>query len=205
MDITDKNAKAAANRDPSVHQFFFPLFVSRSAALTEVETMALKEWHDYLDKLEDNNQKIFRKESGFKPFADKRKTSTFLRLRPPGWFKLINQSLMSQLTQMCTNHAPTGEYFKTSVWKYRDKPPSFFHCPCKNTGNYPPVLQTRDHILRACPLFEEARDRLRAHVWWIDRPKRSIGGLVRKKMIEHTLEYLKAGPFLRKHAPHEPP
>ena len=90
MDITDKNAKAAANHDPSVHQFFFPLFVSRSAALTEVETMALKEWHDYLDKLEDNNKKIFWKESGFKPFADKRKTSTFLRLRPPGWFKLIN-------------------------------------------------------------------------------------------------------------------
>ena len=149
---------------------------------------------------------LFRsKESGFKPFADRRKTSTFLRLRPPGWFKLINRSLMSQLTQMCTNHAPTGEYFKTSVWKYRDKSPSFFHCPCKSTGNYPPTLQTREHILRACPLFEEARDRLRANVPWIDRPKRSIGGLVKKKTIEHTLEYLKAGPFSRKHAPHEPP
>ena len=52
--------------------------------------MALKEWHNYLNNLEDNNKKIFRKESGFKPFADQWKTSTFLRLRPPGWFKLIN-------------------------------------------------------------------------------------------------------------------
>ena len=168
MDITDKNARAAANCDLSERQYFFPLFVLRSAALTEVETMALKEWHDYLNKLEDNNQLIFQKESGFKPFANKRKTSTFLRLRPPSWFKLINQSLMSQLTQMCTNRAPTGEYFKTSVYKYHDKPQSFFHCPCKNTGNYPPVLQTREHILWACPLFEEARNRLRTHVWWID-------------------------------------
>ena len=32
--------------------------------------MALKEWHHYLDKLEDNNKKIFRKERSFKPFAD---------------------------------------------------------------------------------------------------------------------------------------
>ena len=68
----------------------FSLFVSRSAALTEVETMALKEWHDYLNELEDNNQKIFQQQSSFKPFVDKQKTSTFLRLRPLGWFKLIN-------------------------------------------------------------------------------------------------------------------
>ena len=72
MNITDKNARAAANRNLPSNLYFFPLFVSRSAALTEVETMALKEWHQYLDKLEDNDEKIFRKESGFKPFADRK-------------------------------------------------------------------------------------------------------------------------------------
>ena len=59
MDITDKNARAVANCDLSKNEYFFPLFVSRSAALTEVETMALKEWHDYLNKLEDDNKLIF--------------------------------------------------------------------------------------------------------------------------------------------------
>ena len=130
MTITDKNAKAAANCKLSSNQYLLPLFVSQSAALTEVKTMALKEWHTFLDNLEDKDQKFFRKQSGFKPFADQRKMSTFLRLRPPVWFKAIKRSLMSQLTQMCTNHGPTGEYFKQSVWKYRDKPNSFFLCPC---------------------------------------------------------------------------
>ena len=51
-------------------------------------------------------------QSGFLPFARSRKGSEFLRLRPPKWFKAINRSSMSTLTQMCTNHAPTGEYFK---------------------------------------------------------------------------------------------
>ena len=204
MTITDKNAKAAANRKLRDQSYLLPLFVSRSAALTEVETQALKEWHKFLDDLEDKDEKIFRPQSGFLPFARSRKTSTFLRLRPPKWFKNITRSHMSQLTQMCTNHAPTGEYFKRCVWKYRDKPPEFFQCPCRHTG-HPPTLQTRDHIIRACPLFEEARDKLRIQVPWIDRPRRSIGGLVRRKTIEHTLEYLKAGPFSRKHAPHEPP
>ena len=115
MTITDKNAKAAANRATKTHQYLLPLFVSRSAALTEVEKQSLKEWHEFLDNLEDKDQKIFRSRSGFLPFARARKTSTFLRLRPQKWFKSIDRRLMSQLTQMCTNHGPTGEYFKGYV------------------------------------------------------------------------------------------
>jgi len=203
MTLTDKNARSAAKRKLPESGYLLPFFVSRSAALTEVETQALKEWKEKLEKLEDEDKKIFRKQSGFQPFARSTKTSTFLRLRPAAWFKSINRSLMSQLTQMCTNHAPTGEYFKKCVWKYRDKDPTFFLCPCRHTTDYPPTLQTRDHIIRACPLFEDARDRLRLALPWIDRPRRSIGGLVRRKAIEHTLEYLKEGPFARKHAPNE--
>ena len=154
--------------------------------------------------MEDNNKKIFRDWSGFLPFARTRKTSILMRLRLAKWFKTITRSRMSQLTQMCTNHAPTGEYFKNYVWKYREKPDSFFQCPCKHTSDYPPTLQTRNHIIRACPLFKEAWERLSIWVPWIRLPRWSISRLLKKKAIDHTLEYLKAGLFSRKHAPYEP-
>ena len=68
-----------------------------------------------------------------------------------------------------------------------------------------PTLQTRDHIIHACPLFEDTRERLRKVFPRMDNPCVSLGKMVRKQTIEHTLKYLKAGPFSRKHAPHEPP
>ena len=110
---------------------------------------------------------------------------------------------MSTLTQMCTNHAPIGEYFKSSVWKYQNKPDAFFHCPCKE--QYTPTLQTRDRIIHACPLFNNARDKLRRVFPRIDNPQNGLGRLVKKKMIEHTLDFLKSGAFSRFHAPYEPP
>ena len=61
MTIMDKNAKAAANRKLSNNQYLLPLFVSRSAALTEVKTMALKEWHTFLDNLVSRTQNIVTK------------------------------------------------------------------------------------------------------------------------------------------------
>jgi len=204
MTFTDKAAKAAANWRVGPSGYLLPLFVSRSAALSEIKVVALHEWHRFLNDLEDKDKKIFRDESGFKPFADSRISSTFLRLRPAKWFKSVERTTMSQLTQMCTNHTPTGEYFKCAVWKYRDRPPTFYHCPCKHK-NYPPTLQTRDHIIRACPLFEDARDRLRKAFPRLDRPNASLGRMTKKKVIESTLEYLRAGPFSRKHAPYEPP
>jgi len=149
----------------------------------------------------------FRPASGFLPFARAHKTSDFIKLRPPKWFKLINRSSMSTLTQMCTNHAPTGEYFKRHVWKYQNKPPSFFFCPCHKSKehNYPPVLQTREHIIRACPLFEDAREKLALAFPGIRMPQRSLGRLIKKKHVEHTLDFLKSGAFSRRHAPYEPP
>ena len=162
-------------------------FVSRSAAVSKIETEALREWHDFLDDLETRDDKIFRPQSGFFPFASNRRSSTLLALKPAKWFKNIKRSLMSQVTQLCTNHAPTGEYFKRCVWKYKDQPETFFQCGCKNTPhNYPPVLQTRDHIIRACPLFDKARDRLRKVFPRIDNPRVSLSKLVRKQTIEHV-------------------
>ena len=207
MTITDKNAKAAAN-SATPTRCVLPLFVSRSAALSEMERLALSEWHKHLDNLEDSNTDVFRNppRSGSFPFIGNRKSSTFVNTKPAKWFKTIKRSLMSQLTQMCTNHAPTGEYFKRCVWKYQDKPTSFYQCPCKHPPhNHPPTFQTRDHIIRACPIFEDARERLRRVLPGLDKPRFSLGRMVKKKTIIHTLEYLKAGPFSRKHAPHEPP
>ena len=208
MKITDKNAKAAANMKIRDSRYLLPLFVSHLAALTEVETQALKEWHKFLDDLKDKDQKIFRPQSSFLPFARNRKTSTFLRLRPPKWFKSIKRSIMSTLTQMCTNHAPTGEYFKKSVWKYQNKPDSFFQCPCKTKcpqEGFPPTLQTRNYIIQVCPLFDEACERLRLACPSINRSRRSLACLVKKKTIEHTLEFLASGVFSQFHAPYEPP
>jgi len=203
MTLTDKNAKATTNS--SGGRYLLPLFVSRSAALSEVEALAIREWHAHLDSLEDAHKGIYRGSSGFRPFADNLKASTFLTRKPAKWFKMIKRSTMSQLTQMCTNHAPTGEYFKRCIWKYQDKPTSFFHCPCKYTHDVPPTLQTREHIIRTCPLFEDARERLQRVFPGLRKPRVSLGKMVRKKTIEHTLEYLKTGPFSRKHTPHEPP
>ena len=176
--------------------------VSRSEALSEVERIALQEWHAHLDSMEDSGTGIFRRASGFFPFADDRRSSVFLKRKPPKWFKTISRPLMSQLSQLCTNHAPTGEYFRHAVWKYQDRPRSFFECGCKNAPHfYPPTLQTRDHIIRACPLFEEARDKLRNVFPRIDNPRVSLSKMVRKQTINHTLEFLKAGPFSRGRAP----
>ena len=212
MNITDKNAKRAANSNIVNSGRLFPLFVSRSSALEEINSLALKEWHSHLDNLEDKKEGIFREtegripRSGFRPFADQRRLAAFGKTKPAKWFKSITRPLMSQLTQMCTNHAPTGEYFQFAVWKYQNKPKEFYQCSCRlPPHNYPPTLQTREHIIRACPIFEDARERLRRVFPGIDKPRVSIGKMVRKQTIEHTLEYLKACPFSRKHAPHEPP
>ena len=207
MNITDKSAKAAAKaaaKYPS--RCLLPLFVSRSSNKSDLDKNTIDAWNGLLDDLEDRDQRVFRRESGFYPFAKDRKLSTFVALRPPKWFKSIKRSLMSQLTQMCTNHAPTGEYFKRCVWKYRNKPAEFFQCSCKLPPfNEPPAVQTRDHIIRSCPLFEDARDRLMVRIPRIGYRGCSLGKMVRKKTIEATLKFLMEGPFSRRHAPKEPP
>ena len=76
MKVTDKNACAAANMKCCDSGYLLPHFVSRSSALTEVETMALKEWRDFLEDLEDHDKKIFRPASGFLPFARARRLPT---------------------------------------------------------------------------------------------------------------------------------
>ena len=108
---------------------------------------------------------------------------------------------MSTLTQMCTNHTPTGKYFKCHVWKYQNKPLSFFFCPCHKSKDhyYPPVLQTRDYIIQACLLFEDMREKLAIVFPGIRMPRRSLGWLIRKKCVESTLEFLKSGVFSPHH------
>jgi len=90
MTFTDKATKAAANHKVNPSGYLLPLFVSHSAALSEIEVVALHKWHKFMDNLEEENKKIFHNKSGFKPSADSRVGSTFLRLRPAKWFKSID-------------------------------------------------------------------------------------------------------------------
>ena len=168
MKLADSLAKKASlsKRAPLVE------FTSRSAALHNLEVNTLARWKKHI---EDH------------PFEE---TSFFYsasqvlhpHLRPPKWFKKMNRPTFSRLTQFTTGHAYTGEYFK------RFNIPKPTVCPCHSSG-YPPVLHSRDHLLRACPHFESQRILLRRHAPRIDNPKWSIGNLLRDQHFDH-LEFL---------------
>jgi hypothetical protein len=59
------------------------------------------------------------------------------------------RAVSSRITQVITGHAFSGEYYRRFV------PSESVACPCGKN------LQTREHILRECPLHEHARHHLR--------------------------------------------
>ena len=170
MKTVDSLAKKGANSDKE------PLisFTSRSAALSNLEVKALKRWKLHI---EDN------------PFSENSGSYEALlylhpHLHPPKWWKKNNCPIMNRLTQFASGHGYTGEYFK------RFNVPHPTDCPCSLSGLYPPVLHSRSHILRACPLFEASRVTLRTHAPRIDNPKWPIGKLLLDNNIEHLLNFL---------------
>ncbi|KAJ3911991.1 hypothetical protein F5877DRAFT_1668, partial [Lentinula edodes] len=66
-------------------------------------------------------------------------------LKPSERLKETTRELFSRLTQCRTGHAFIGEYYLQFV------PGENVDCPCGVE------LQTREHILRACPKYEEYR------------------------------------------------
>jgi len=56
-----------------------------------------------------------------------------------------------------------------------------------------------------CPLFNEAREKLRIVCPSINQPRRSLACLVKRKTIEHTLEFLASRAFSQFHTPYKPP
>lgn len=72
-------------------------------------------------------------------------------LRPTKHFKELENSreLFGRLLQCRTGHGYTGEYRKQFV------PGESVDCPCGEP------FQTREHLIRECPLYEDQRDILR--------------------------------------------
>ena len=109
---------------------------------------------------------------------------------------------MSRITQFATGHAYTGEYYKDFV-----KSNSTI-CPCSDSGLYPPVFHSRDHVLKACPLFELHRVDLRTKAPRLDNVKWPSGNLLRPQYIEDLIAFFfKSGALSKGHAPkaREPP
>ena len=80
-------------------------------------------------------------------------------------------------------------------------------CPCSSSNpDIPNVYQTRDHILRYCPLFEKDQDQyLRPTFLRINNPKWPIYDLFHKDKIQHLLSFLQhSHAFTKAFAPRIP-
>ena len=148
-------------------------FTSRSTALHNLEVDMLACWKKHI------KDHLFEETSFF--YLASQVLHSHLHL--PKWFKKMNRPTFSRLTQFATGHAYTDKYFK------RFNIPKPTVCPCHSSG-YPPVLHSRDHLLRACPHFESQRILLRCHAPRIDNPRWSIGNLLRDQYFDHLLKFL---------------
>ena len=161
MKVADKRAKSAAT-SPSRKTLLD--FTSRSAALSKIKKRPLRRWRKLCD------DKEIRESSGFYQASQyirpslklKKKYSTFLSAPRP---------VYSRIVQMATGHGYFGEYFKRFV------PSNPVTCTCHEVSGAPPVIQTRDHILRSCPFFEQDRYSLTRFFPRLTDPKWSFGNL----------------------------
>ena len=103
-------------------------------------------------------------------------------------FKSTKRELSSRLTQVLTGHGYFGEYYaKMNI----DKPTS---CPCDNS-----TFQTRDHLLRECPTYENTRDKILLPVFpHLANPRFSLGSLFRRDNHSLLLSWLEeSGAFTK--------
>ena len=176
MKRVDKLAKKAAKAKGKSRLY---KFTSLSHALMMINTInPLQRWKDDID---DNPIK----ESSFFFGAS---YALHPHLKPPKWFKPLNRPITSRLTQFATGHAYTAEYFE------RFHIPNKRICLCANDSpegqSYPPVTQTREHIIKGCPLYEDARNVLRISAPRIDDPRWHSSNLLREEFIEHFIIFL---------------
>ncbi|KAJ7774347.1 hypothetical protein DFH07DRAFT_693119, partial [Mycena maculata] len=66
-------------------------------------------------------------------------------LRPSAHFKELKREVFGRVTQCRIGHCFIGEYYSIFV------PSEDVDCPCGE------VFQTREHVLRECPLYEDQR------------------------------------------------
>ena len=105
-------------------------------------------------------------------------------------FKSTKREISSRLTQVLTGHGYFGEYYaKMNI----DKPTS---CPCDNS-----TFQTQDHLIRECPTYENARDKILLPVFpRLANPRFSLGSLFHRdnhslliSWLEESGAFTKAG------------
>ena len=106
-----------------------------------------------------------------------------------------------QFFQMATGHGYFSEHFKRFV------PSIPTTCTCHENSGAPPLLQTRDHILRSCPLYD--RTPLTLHFPRVSDPRWSFGRLFSKDNLPILANWLaRSDAFSKAGVPHrqrEPP
>jgi hypothetical protein len=173
MTIVDRLAKSGAkSRLTPVHSF-----ASLSHVLSEIrEKNPLKNWKEHIEDHPIKEDSLFFQ------------NSQILRpsLKPPKWFKKLNRPITSRLTQFITGHGYTTEYFD------RFKIPNRGACDCSTslTTPYPPVPLTREHAIKACPRFADARESLRRHAPRVSHRKWPTSNLLKADLLEHFVTFL---------------
>jgi hypothetical protein len=87
----------------------------------------------------------------------------------------------ARLAQTLTGHGYTGGYYKSM------KIPNPIYCNCTDL----PIVQTRDHIIRACPLHEEHRELLREIAPRLDNPRSNLATLFKRDNQPDFVEWLR--------------
>jgi len=186
MKIADSLTKKAAKaKGPRLSHA-----ASRSGPLLEIEHNAHSHWREHRES------HPFQESSGFFPTSQSIRPS----LKLPKWFKTISHPDYSRYTQFATGHGYTGEYYSRFV------PKNPIHCNCDQLDT--PIVQSRDHILRHCPLHEKGCGALRAQFPKLSNPQWSIHRLFQKSITPLLLSWLVASSaFSSAHAPRrqEPP
>ncbi|KAJ7016215.1 hypothetical protein C8F04DRAFT_982495 [Mycena alexandri] len=111
-------------------------------------------------------------------------------LRPTPHFISLKREVFGRVTQCRIGHCFTGEYYSQFV------PSEGIDCPCGEQ------FQTREHLLRECPQYEDQRHVLEAVSRDISLPE--ILGT--KKGIAALAEFLESsGAFTKTGKPRQPP
>ena len=122
--------------------------------------------------------------------------SQFIRpnTKPDAIFKTTPREPFGRLTQTLTGHGYTGEYYHR--FHINDHP---HECDCPLPG---PILQTRDHIIRECPNFENGRSILRKKFPRLENPKFQLASILKRDNLPTLLKWMKrSGAFTKKGIP----
>jgi ribonuclease HI len=161
-----------------------PYSVSRSNAIRRTKSTIVKLWKQEWEKQPPSGR--YAISNRFPP-----------SIRPTPHFKQLknDRELFGRLTQCRIGHGYTGE-FRQKFLPHLDEPNS---CPCDNSNM---TLETREHILRECPRYNQHRNILRKVSATVSLP--TILGT--KKGIQALTTFLKkSGAFTRSGDPKAPP